>query len=131
MLKTAVAAVACLFEALGKISPTNNSDIKRLVTGLVKTQTFAPMCRSKPMPIQPFINLFTVWGDNSSLSVKQLRLKSITLLALVCMTRPSDLAPKGVKSSRSEDSTTTQIVLSLDNIVFCEDGSMTIHFWGY
>ena len=130
MLKTAVAAVACLFEGLGKISPTNNSDIKRLVTGLVKTQTFAPMCRSKPMPIQPFINLFTVWGDNSSLSVKQLRLKSITLLALVCMNRPSDLAPRGVKSSRSEDSTTTQIVLSLDNIVFCEDGSMTIHFWG-
>ena len=38
--KTSISAVACLFEALGKVSPTNNSDIKRLVTGLVMTQAF-------------------------------------------------------------------------------------------
>ena len=50
--------IACLFEALGKVSPTNNSDIKAF-------SRFVPMCRSKPMPIQSFIHSFAVWGDNS------------------------------------------------------------------
>ena len=65
VLKTSISAFACLLEALGKVSHTNNSDIKRLVTGLVKTQIFTHMCRSKPMPVEPFINSFTTWGDNS------------------------------------------------------------------
>ena len=58
MWKTALSAVACLFEALGKVSPTNNSDIKAF-------SRFAPMCRSKPLPIQSFIHSFAVWRDNS------------------------------------------------------------------
>ena len=45
------------------------------------------------------------------------------------MTRPSNLAPKGVISSSSEDLRTTPIVLSLNNIDFCTDGSVSIDFW--
>ena len=32
MIKTAIAAITCLFKALGKPSPSHNSDIKRLVS---------------------------------------------------------------------------------------------------
>ena len=73
MLKSAVAAIGCLFEALRKSSPTHNTDIKRLVSGLVKTQTFLQMRKSKPMSVEPFTRLFKHWGDNSKLSLKQLR----------------------------------------------------------
>ena len=34
VLKSAKAAIACLFEVFGKTSPTHNTDIKRLVSGL-------------------------------------------------------------------------------------------------
>ena len=46
------------------------------------------------MPVSAFQQLFLSWGDNEQLSVKSLRLKTITLLALVLLTRPSDLAPE-------------------------------------
>ena len=81
------------------------------------------------MPVEPFIKLFEQWGENSGLLLKRLRLKTVTLTALMCMTKLSDLAPKGVISSCSEDLNTSLIVLSLDNIDFCEDCSVTIHFW--
>ena len=60
--------------------------------------------------------------------MKQLRLKTVTLVAIICMTRPSDLAPY---ISSSEDLRITPIVvLSLDNIDFYTNGSVSIHFWG-
>ena len=48
--------------------------------------------------------------------------------ALICMTRPSDLAPKGVISSCAEDIIISPIVLG--NIDFPVDGLQTINFWG-
>ena len=44
------------------------------------------------------------------------------------MTRPSDLAPKGVTLNKS-DLTINNIVLTLDNVEFREDKSLTIHFF--
>ena len=129
MLKVTSAAITCLFEALGKHSPMNHPDLKRLVSGIVKSGTSVPMQRTKPMPIQPFIDLFTTFGDNDTMPLRHLRMKALTLVALTCMTRPSDLAPKGVTLDKS-DLSINNIVLSLDNIHFNEDHSMTIHFFG-
>ena len=49
------------------------------------------------MPIQPFINLFATFGDNDTMTLRCLQMKSLTLVALTCMTRPSDLALKGLR----------------------------------
>ena len=48
------------------------------------------------MPVESFIKLFEQWGENSGLSLKGLLLKTVTLIAVLSMTRPSVLAPKGV-----------------------------------
>ncbi|MEW8544181.1 MAG: hypothetical protein AB2693_11665 [Candidatus Thiodiazotropha sp.] len=129
VIKSCAAAINCLFEALGKNSPVNNPDVRRLMSGLIKSGTTAPMKRSQPMPTQPFNDLFRSWGNNEDLSLKQLRMKTITLLALVCMSRPSDLAPKGIHFD-PKDLSVNNILLSLDNVTFLPDDSLTIHFFG-
>ena len=47
------------------------------------------------MPRDPFLMLFSSCPENEKLLLKQLRLKAVTLLALVFMARPSDSAPRG------------------------------------
>ena len=71
-------------------------EIKRLITALIKTGTVRPMKRSRPMPVEAFVRYFRELGPTDELSLKDLRRKTVTLLALVFMARPSDLAPKGV-----------------------------------
>ena len=129
IVKLCSAALNCMFEALGRYSPVNNPDIKHLVTGIIKSGTVIPMKRSKPMPTELFVELFHSWGKNEDMTIKQLRMKTVTLLALVCMTRPSVLAPKGVNFN-PKDLSFRSIVLSLDNIQFMPDGSLTIYFFG-
>lgn len=68
-------------------------------------------------------------GKNVELSLKQLRMKALALLSLVCMSRPSDLAPRGVYFD-PKNLSVHNIILSLDNIQFLPDGSLTIHFFG-
>ena len=128
-LRTAGAAISCLFEALDKPSPMHDKDIKRLVVGLVKTGTSKPMSRSKPMPVEPFINFFESWGDNTVMPIRQLRIKAVTLVALVFMARPSDLAPKGVVFNR-EKLLFEKTVMSVKDVIFHADGSMTLQFFG-
>ena len=128
VLKVSSAAITCLFEGLGKTPPTFNTDIKRLITGLIKTGTTRPMHRSKPMPVQNFVKLFRSWGKNELLSVKRLRLKAMTLLALICMTRPSDLAPRGLLFN-SQDLSFERTCMTLNDLEFHEDGSLTITFF--
>ena len=128
-IKSVLAAISFYFEGLGKSSPTYNSDIKRLTTALIKSGTAQPMLRQKPMPISAFRHLFDLLGDNDKLCLKYLRLKTVTLLALVLMTRPSDLAPKA-KIFDPITMTSKPIVLSVDDIQFLEDGSMIVTFWG-
>ena len=55
-------------------------------------------------------------------------MKAITLLALVTMTRPSDIAPKG-KVYNPTTKSMEPVVMSRDDVVFNNDGSMTITFW--
>ena len=129
VVKMCSAALTFMFEALGKCSPVHNPDIKRLITRIIKSGTLIPMKRSQPMPTNSFVELFHSWGKNEEMTIKQLRMKTFTLLALVCMTRPSDLALKGVNLS-SRDISVHNIVLSLDNIQFMVDNYLTIFFFG-
>ncbi len=53
------------------------------------------------MPVDAFQKLFSAWKPSSQLALDYLRLKTITLLALAAMLRPSDIAPKsGLKFTR-------------------------------
>jgi integrase len=81
------------------------------------------------MPIEPFYNLFHQWGPSEELPIKQLRLKCITLLALAFMLRPSDVAPKGVMFNK-ETNSEERLILGMDQVIFEEDGKLTIKFWG-
>ena len=56
-------------------------------------------------------------------------MKTVILLALVCMMRPSDLSPKGVNLD-TRDLSVHNIVLSMDNIQFMANNSLTISFFG-
>ncbi len=128
-LKSATAAINCLYGALDMPSPAVHPEIEKLSCALVKSGTVAPAVRTSVMPIQAFHDLFMSWADNEELSVQDLRLKAITLMALTFMARPSDLAPNAVHFDPTSLSVEKQ-VLSTSNIVFHGDGSMTVRFFG-
>ena len=67
--------------------------------------------------------------DTDELSLKDLRRKTVTLLALVFIARPSDLAPKGVVFN-SKFLSVEKTVLSTNDIQFNDDGSLSVTFWG-
>lgn len=94
LINTSIAALQCYYEALDIPNVISDPDIKRLCTSLVKTGTFKPMKRSQVMPVEPFKDLFLSWPENYTLDLSKLRLKVITLLSIVLMLRPSDLAPR-------------------------------------
>lgn len=62
-----------------------------LISRIYKT----PMKKSCVLPIRNLNDLFSILSrpDNSELSIKDFRLKAITLLGLFSMLRPSDIAP--------------------------------------
>lgn len=78
-----IAAISCLDDGLQcHKNPMNNENIRRLVTSLVKSATKRPAKRTEIMPVKPFMDYFQSLKDNEQLTLKQLRLKAITLLAL-------------------------------------------------
>ena len=95
-VKVAMAAYTHMYNSYGYFNVLNDYHLQRLVDALIKTGTYTPMQRSKVMPIEPFRELFRQWPENAQLCIKELRLKAITLLALLLMLRPSDIAPKSV-----------------------------------
>jgi len=127
-LKCTVAAMTAMYQVSDGINPVDCVEIKRLITALEKSNTQEPMTRSSVMPVQPFVTLFQSWGENDNLDLKQLRLKAITLLALAIMARPSDLAPKGVYFS--SEGSVKPMILSLDQVNFRENGSLSIQLFG-
>ncbi|KAJ8042572.1 hypothetical protein HOLleu_09351 [Holothuria leucospilota] len=125
-LKVALAAMAHMFDNFGFINVCECYHIKMLVEALVKSGTKKPMHRSQVMPIAPFRELFTRWPNNDQLSIKDLRLKTITLMALVLMLRPSDIAPKSVQFD--VDGSHSEFVFSLNHVVFMEnEAHVTFH----
>ncbi|KAK6187368.1 hypothetical protein SNE40_005416 [Patella caerulea] len=81
------------------------------------------------MPINPFIELFESWKDNNELTIKDLRLKTVTLMALAFMARPSDLAPRAAHFEPSGNYD-VPFSFSRDNVVFHTDKSMSVNFFG-
>ena len=96
LLRTTNAVIGCLYQTLGFQHPLRTAELAALHSVLVKSGTKVPSKRTKVMPCAPFLKLFSSRSQNEKLLIKQLRLKAVTLLALVSMARPSDLAPRGV-----------------------------------
>ena len=110
-------------------NPLTLDDIQGLIVALVKYGTLKPMEHSKVMSVSAFSDLFTGWEDNWCISNRDLGLKTICLLALSAMLRPSDIVPNDViydpKSGRS-----TPAVFTTECVDFNSDGSMTLRFHG-
>ena len=90
-LDVSSAALSCYYAAIDHPSPID-ADVRKLINGLVKSGTTQLMQKSLVMPRKPFIDLFKSWPENRELGLEYLRLKTLTLLALVLMLRPSDVA---------------------------------------
>ena len=80
------------------------------------------------MPITPLRQLLYSLGDNHSMGISNLRLKTVVSLALVFMLRPSDIAPRTVKLNKDLGTvekrifSTSQVQLTLDSITITFHG---------
>ena len=90
-LDQALASIAAMFEFANKPSPTQSTIVSRLRKGLIN-QTTEPVQKGGAMAPEPLIELFRKWGQNEQLSIEQLRMKAMSLIAFIGMYRPSDLA---------------------------------------
>lgn len=129
VLKSTLAAISCLYQAKRLDIITSGNEIQYLKDALVKSSTSRPMERSKVIPVKPFNVLFTKWPDNDRLSIKDLRMKAVTLMALTLMLRPSDIAPKGEQFD-PEKNKIEKIVFCTKHIKFLQDGSIVVDFFG-
>lgn len=128
-LASVSASLGCLYDGLGLPNIMADADIRKLVVALVKSGTSQPRQRSAVLPIQPFHDLFLRWPDNELLSIKDLRLKCITLLAFVTMLRPSDIAPRAQVFHPILD-TVENVTFNVSQLDFHDDGSLSIMFHG-
>ncbi|GFN90261.1 hypothetical protein PoB_001676700 [Plakobranchus ocellatus] len=114
VLKTLLSALKHYCHAVGIHCQMQKIDT--FVKALIKADTKRPAGGTKVMPTNNFVKLFKNWGANENLSLRRLRQKAVTLLALTAMCRPSDLAPR--------------VGFMRDQIHFNDDGSMTVLFYG-
>ncbi|XP_043246604.1 uncharacterized protein LOC122394089 isoform X1 [Amphibalanus amphitrite] len=128
-LRCISAALAAMYEACEAMSPIQDSLIARLSQAIVKSGTRRPIARSSVMDISAFVRLFESWPGNDSLSVKLLRLKTITLLAIALMLRPSDIAPLAM-GFHAGSGVMERFVLTMDQIQFRSDGRLDVTFLG-
>ena len=126
VLNSTTAALNNYFRAVDVVSPINQ-DVQKLVEGLIKSGTLDPMKRTKVIPTHPFMELFRSWGDNLSLSTWALRLKSIVLMSLAFMLRPSDVAPH---SRNCKESVLMPNVFRRSSLNFTADGFLEVYFFG-
>ena len=91
-LRCITAALSSVYEACDQTNLTSDPFIVRLSHAIVKSGSRAHIERSRVMDVSAFVSLS--WPSNEALSIKQLRLKTITLLAIALMLRPSDIAPQ-------------------------------------
>lgn len=129
VLVTAQAALGHLYTGLHLPNVIKCPVIVRLSDALVKSGTTSLMLPSRVMPTQDFKDLFCGWPDNDRLELQNLRLKAITLLALLLMLRPSDIAPRA-ELFDSATTTSHRVIFSTDQLVFNDDGSLTVQFFG-
>ena len=93
VIATNIAALSNLYFHQNLTDITKDPCISRLITAIVKSGSLTPMRSAKVLPVNVFVNLFQTW-DNNCIPISDLRLKTITLLALSLMLRPSDIAPR-------------------------------------
>ena len=115
MLRSARSALTHYFVAIGVNNPFDNN-LTNFITALIKSETSRAAGRTPIMPIKPFIDLFLSWKDNEMLSLKELRIKTITLLSISMLARCSDLAPANT--------------LTRDQVTFNQDGTLTLKLLG-
>lgn len=128
-LNCTIAAINSMYDALNVPSPCRLPIIKNMVNALVRAHTKLPMKKSTILPVGHFCDMFNSWTHNGELSIKDLRLKAITLLSLAGMLRPSDIAPR-TQSLNTNTSAVENIVFSTRQLDFVTDGSLKIHFFG-
>ena len=80
------------------------------------------------MPVKAFQDAFLKLGENSELSIATLRIKSIALLSLALMLRPSDVAPKGMRVD--ENLQVLKMEFKMNQLQFNDDGSLTVWLHG-
>ena len=127
MINCIMAALAHVYKILNIKDFTSDFFIRQFVLGIIKSSTNSHRTKSNVMPIEKFTNYFHKL-DNNKIDIKILRLKCITLLALVTMLRPSDIAPKAmwVDSDGNEHNYT----FNRDQIRFNTNGSMSVVIHG-
>ncbi|KAK3776683.1 hypothetical protein RRG08_049691 [Elysia crispata] len=112
LLRTISAALKQFFLAKFGHDPIDSE----ILRGLIRSNTTRFRERTKIMPVEPFVSQFSKWNDNHILSIACLRQKSITLLALTALCRPSDIAP--------------QAIFRRSQIIQNSDSSLTLRFFG-
>lgn len=110
--------LTAIMAALGHFFQTLDSNplpvwLHNLKHALIKACSTKAKGRTPIMPTDTLNNLFESWADNELLSIKRLRQKCVSLLALCGMCRPSDL-----------------IRFKRNDITFNEDKSVTIVYFG-
>ena len=116
MLRSIQAALTHFFAAAWDSNPFD-ADFKNFVTALIKVRTKHASGRTKVMPIKRITDLFCKWSENHELSIKHLRQKTIALLSLSMMARPSDLAPAmGFHRNQMRFSEDNSVVITLCGI---------------
>lgn len=121
LLCTANAALSHVYIHSGLPDLTKSPTVIGLCTALVKSGTKEPIRHSSVLPMEAFHRMFTAWEDNEELSLADLRLKAITLLALSIMLRPSDIAPKG-EVFDSFTGETNKFLFTTDMLSFSPEG---------
>lgn len=132
VLKITQAALGHVYKSAapsGTDNPMDSVYIQMLISALVKSSTYRPLTKSSVMPVKPFAKMFQQWPSNEQLTIKDLRLKAICLMALTLMLRPSDIAPKAVHFN-SETCEQSKWLFTTNNVVFLDSGVAKITFHG-
>jgi hypothetical protein len=128
ILHSAQAAIGHLYKALHMHNVVSDTSIFVLVTSLIKSGSSCSMKRSTVMPTSNFTVMFMNWDNNADLSIKDLRLKLITLMSLCLMLRPSDIASRAVHYNTGAQN--QRIIFSTDQVVFLDNGAAKIMLFG-
>ena len=92
ILISASAAIAGMYKGSNHADPTKNQLLAMLKQAIINTGTKRPRKNTPTFPVEKLTNYIVTLGDNNIMNIKDLRAKAISLLALVGLFRPSDLA---------------------------------------
>ncbi len=125
VLSVATAALGHYFHGMGIKNPISER-MHEFVGALVKSETSQPLLHSKILSVSAFRHLFAAW-EGDPLDMERLRLRAVTLMALVLLLRPSDIAPWSV---RCVQGTVQENVFCLKQVRESDDGSLTVNLFG-